>query len=140
MTGDRVNANTEGDYTRPMPCSSLRKGGYVVMQKEHPCKIMDIATSKPGKHGSAKVRLMSCFIRIVLAVDPELIPPPSHFLALFRLCLVPISNFLLSLSLLDYKLLFLTCRSILLFNFRVGLLKELRNLTSVDTLQRSIPL
>ena len=72
MTGDRVNANTEGDYTRPMPCSSLRKGGYVVMQKEHPCKIMDIATSKPGKHGSAKVSL-SCFIRIVLAVDPDLI-------------------------------------------------------------------
>lgn len=40
---------------KPIQCSALRKGGYMLMQKKHPCKVIDITTSKPGKHGSAKV-------------------------------------------------------------------------------------
>lgn len=34
----------------------LKVGRYVVIDEE-PCKILDITTSKPGKHGAAKARL-----------------------------------------------------------------------------------
>jgi translation initiation factor 5A len=34
----------------------LKEGRYVVVDDE-PCKILSIATSKPGKHGSAKSRI-----------------------------------------------------------------------------------
>jgi translation initiation factor 5A len=34
----------------------LKEGRYVVIEDE-PCKILGIATSKPGKHGAAKARV-----------------------------------------------------------------------------------
>lgn len=34
----------------------LKKGNYIVIDGE-PCKIVDFTSSKPGKHGSAKVRI-----------------------------------------------------------------------------------
>ena len=34
----------------------LKKGNYIVIDGE-PCKITDYSSSKPGKHGSAKVRI-----------------------------------------------------------------------------------
>ncbi|KAJ2806419.1 translation initiation factor eIF5A [Coemansia sp. 'formosensis'] len=40
--------------TYPLQCSALRKGGFVVM-KGRPCKVIDMSTSKTGKHGHAKV-------------------------------------------------------------------------------------
>jgi len=50
-------ANAEGALTYPMQCSALRKNGYCIM-KGHPCKIIDMSTSKTGKHGHAKVNLV----------------------------------------------------------------------------------
>ncbi|KAI1765489.1 translation initiation factor eIF5A [Hypoxylon sp. FL1150] len=44
--------------TIPMQCSALRKGGNVVI-KGRPCKIVDMSTSKTGKHGHAKVHLVA---------------------------------------------------------------------------------
>lgn len=35
---------------------TLKKGRYIIIDDE-PCKIVDIATSAPGKHGSAKARI-----------------------------------------------------------------------------------
>ena len=40
----------------PTQCSALRKNGLVLL-KGKPCKIIDMSTSKTGKHGHAKVHL-----------------------------------------------------------------------------------
>eukprot|EP00455_Lapot_gusevi_P035705 TRINITY_DN3956_c0_g1_i2.p1 TRINITY_DN3956_c0_g1~~TRINITY_DN3956_c0_g1_i2.p1 ORF type:complete len:174 (-),score=74.72 TRINITY_DN3956_c0_g1_i2:93-545(-) len=44
----------EVSYTRPTQASALRVGGYVML-KGYPCQIKDMATSKTGKHGGAKI-------------------------------------------------------------------------------------
>jgi translation initiation factor 5A len=44
--------------TKPMDVGELRVGGYMMIEGE-PCRIMDITKSKPGKHGSAKARIVA---------------------------------------------------------------------------------
>ena len=44
--------------TRPIDVGSLRVGGYMIIEGE-PCHILDITKSKPGKHGSAKARIVA---------------------------------------------------------------------------------
>lgn len=39
----------------------LKKGSYIVIEGE-PCKIIDYTSSKPGKHGAAKVRIVGTSI------------------------------------------------------------------------------
>ena len=42
--------------SRPVDLGSLKEGSYIIIDGE-PCKIVEVEKSKPGKHGSAKVRL-----------------------------------------------------------------------------------
>merc|ERR1711944_243718 len=50
-------ADAGGALVFPMQCSALRKNGYAIL-KGKPCKIVDMSTSKTGKHGHAKVNLV----------------------------------------------------------------------------------
>lgn len=61
--------------TYPAQCSSLRKGGHVMI-KQKPCKIVEMSTSKTGKHGHAKVHLVG--IEIFTGKKYEDICPSTH--------------------------------------------------------------
>ncbi len=43
---------------RPADLGDIKEGNFVVIDGE-PCRVVEVEKSKPGKHGSAKVRLVA---------------------------------------------------------------------------------
>merc|ERR1712188_25065 len=57
--------------TQPMEAGQIRKGGFIMI-KGQPCKVVDVSTSKTGKHGHAKCHFVA--LNIFTGKKQELCP------------------------------------------------------------------
>merc|ERR1719160_1527436 len=51
-------ADAGASATFPLEAGQIRKGGHIVI-KNRPCKVVDVSTSKTGKHGHAKCHFVA---------------------------------------------------------------------------------
>eukprot|EP01104_Vermistella_antarctica_P006684 TRINITY_DN17386_c0_g1_i1.p2 TRINITY_DN17386_c0_g1~~TRINITY_DN17386_c0_g1_i1.p2 ORF type:complete len:153 (-),score=62.27 TRINITY_DN17386_c0_g1_i1:140-598(-) len=72
---DEFDTKSAGADTFPLQCSAIKKNAYCVM-KGRPCKVIDLSTSKTGKHGHAKVHMIG--IDIFTSKKIEELCPSTH--------------------------------------------------------------
>ncbi|XP_027362796.1 mitotic checkpoint protein BUB3.3-like [Abrus precatorius] len=68
-------ADAGASKTFPQQAGTIRKNGYIVI-KNRPCKVVEVSTSKTGKHGHAKCHFVG--IDIFTGKKLEDIVPSSH--------------------------------------------------------------
>ncbi|KGN62994.1 eukaryotic translation initiation factor 5A-2 [Cucumis sativus] len=68
-------ADAGASKTFPQQAGTIRKNGYIVI-KGRPCKVVEVSTSKTGKHGHAKCHFVA--IDIFTGKKVEDIVPSSH--------------------------------------------------------------
>nr|GMD81482.1 eukaryotic translation initiation factor 5A-4 [Ipomoea batatas] len=68
-------ADAGASKTYPQQAGTIRKNGYIVI-KSRPCKVVEVSTSKTGKHGHAKCHFVA--IDIFNGKKLEDIVPSSH--------------------------------------------------------------
>uniref|UniRef100_A0A061R9Y6 Eukaryotic translation initiation factor 5A n=1 Tax=Tetraselmis sp. GSL018 TaxID=582737 RepID=A0A061R9Y6_9CHLO len=69
------SADAGSSTTFPVQAGSLRKGGHIVI-KGRPCKVVEVSTSKTGKHGHAKCHFVG--IDLFTGKKMEELVPSSH--------------------------------------------------------------
>ena len=72
---DEFQTNTDGAFTYPAQAGSLKKGDIILI-KDKPCKVLEITTSKTGKHGHAKANITAFDIFDEKKAEDSL--PTSH--------------------------------------------------------------
>eukprot|EP00929_Paragymnodinium_shiwhaense_P112438 TRINITY_DN8069_c0_g1_i1.p1 TRINITY_DN8069_c0_g1~~TRINITY_DN8069_c0_g1_i1.p1 ORF type:complete len:172 (+),score=55.74 TRINITY_DN8069_c0_g1_i1:36-518(+) len=70
-----ASADAGASDTYPIRAGEVKKGGFVVI-KGFPCKVIDYSTSKTGKHGHAKAKIVA--LDIFTQRKYEDICPTSH--------------------------------------------------------------
>jgi len=68
-------AESGASKTYPKQCSAFRKNEFIVL-KGRPCKVVEMSTSKTGKHGHAKVHIVG--LDIFTSKKYEDICPSTH--------------------------------------------------------------
>merc|ERR1712178_433957 len=62
-------------HTQPIEAGQIRKGGFIMI-KGNPCKVVDVSTSKTGKHGHAKCHFVA--VNIFNGKKAEELCPATH--------------------------------------------------------------
>merc|ERR1712151_528230 len=68
-------ADAGASHTYPQQAGEIRKGSHLMI-KGHPCKCVEVSTSKTGKHGHAKAHIVA--IDIFTGKKYEDLCPTSH--------------------------------------------------------------
>lgn len=68
-------ADAGASHTYPQQAGTIRKNGFIVIQG-FPCKVVDVSTSKTGKHGHAKCHFVA--VDIFTGKKYEDLTPSSH--------------------------------------------------------------
>jgi translation initiation factor 5A len=77
-TSPKVDCEVKEMSKKPADVGSLKEGRYLIITeggKDHPCRIISIDKSKPGKHGSAKARITA--VGIFDGVKRTIVSPVS---------------------------------------------------------------
>jgi translation initiation factor 5A len=69
------SADAGASLTFPQQAGTIRKNGFIVI-KNRPCKVVDVSTSKTGKHGHAKCHFVA--LDIFTGKKLEDLQPSSH--------------------------------------------------------------
>merc|ERR1712178_516976 len=86
MADEDYSVEAAGDAgaaaTKPMEAGQVRKGGFIMI-KGKPCKVLDVSTSKTGKHGHAKCHFVASNISLARSRKSCALP---HTTSTFPLC------------------------------------------------------